>query len=210
MLRFENVQKLYGNFLALDIPSFTINNGLVWLKGENGSGKTTLLKMIAGLHPFKGTILLNDNLTIKNQRQQFLSLVNYAEAEPLYPSFLTTRDLVKLYCHAKKGDIQHTQRLLQQLHIYDDYKKPLGAYSSGMIKKLSLALAFTGNPQLILLDEPLITIDADAVNVICAVIQQHVEKGVSFIITSHQAVEQYQLPFNQVLLVANRTIININ
>jgi len=210
MLRFENVQKLYGNFLALDIPSFTINNGLVWLKGENGSGKTTLLKMIAGLHPFKGTILLNDNLTIKNQRQQFLSLVNYAEAEPLYPSFLTARDLVKLYCHAKKGDIQHTQRLLQQLHIYDDYKKPLGAYSSGMIKKLSLALAFTGNPQLILLDEPLITIDADAVNVICAVIQQHVEKGVSFIITSHQAVEQYQLPFNQVLLVANRTIININ
>ena len=210
MLRFENVQKLYGNFLALDIPSFTINNGLVWLKGENGSGKTTLLKMIAGLHPFKGTILLNDNLPIKNQRQQFLSLVNYAEAEPLYPSFLTARDLVKLYCHAKKGDIQHTQRLLQQLHIYDDYKKPLGAYSSGMIKKLSLALAFTGNPQLILLDEPLITIDADAVNVICAVIQQHVEKGVSFIITSHQAVEQYQLPFNQVLLVANRTIININ
>ena len=176
MLRFENVQKLYGNFLALDIPSFTINNGLVWLKGENGSGKTTLLKMIAGLHPFKGTILLNDNLTIKNQRQQFLSLVNYAEAEPLYPSFLTARDLVKLYCHAKKGDIQHTQRLLQQLHIYDDYKKPLGAYSSGMIKKLSLALAFTGNPQLILLDEPLITIDADAVNVICAVIQQHAFK----------------------------------
>lgn len=210
MLRFENVQKLYGNFLALDIPSFTINNGLAWLKGENGSGKTTLLKMIAGLHPFKGTILLNDNLTIKKERQQFLSFVNYAEAEPLYPSFLTAEDLVKLYCQAKKGDIQQTLQLLQQLHIYNDYKKPLGAYSSGMIKKLSLALAFTGSPQLILLDEPLITIDADAMNVICAVIQQHVEKGISFIITSHQAVEQYQLPFNQTLLAANRTIINTN
>jgi len=210
MLRFENVQKLYGSFLALDIPSFTINKGLTWLKGENGSGKTTLLKMIAGLHPFKGSIILNDNLTIKKQRQQFLSLVNYAEAEPLYPSFLTAQDLVKLYCHAKKGDIQQTQQLLQQLHIYDAYKKPLGAYSSGMIKKLSLALAFTGNPQLILLDEPLITIDVDAVNIICSIIQRMEEQNVSFIITSHQSVEQHQLSFNQTLLAADRTVVNIS
>ena len=79
-----------------------------------------------------------------------------------------------------------------------------------MIKKLSLALAFTGNPQLILLDEPLITIDVDAVNIICSMIQGMVEQNISFIITSHQSVEQHQLSFNQTLLAADRTVVNIS
>ncbi|GEO10651.1 ABC transporter ATP-binding protein [Segetibacter aerophilus] len=205
MLRLTNVQKYYGGFLAIDIPSLFIEEGLWWVQGENGSGKTTFLKMIAGLHPFNGTISLN-NLTITKQRQQFVKLVNYAEAEPLYPSFLTARDLVELYCQTKGGDILFAQELLKQLHVFDAYTQSIGTYSSGMIKKVSLALAFIGQPKIILLDEPLITIDASAVNAICTMINDSYKKGVSFIITSHQAVRSEQLGFTGKLLVENRTI----
>jgi ABC-2 type transport system ATP-binding protein len=169
MLQFDTVQKNYGSFLALDIPFLTIPRGVHWLQGENGSGKTSFLKMVGGLHPFTGDISLDDN-NIKKNRVSFLQKVNYAEAEPLYPSFLTGRDLVKLYCETKNANEQQALGLLDQLHIANVYNKPLGTYSSGMLKKLSLVLAFTGNPTWILLDEPLITLDINSVETICSLI----------------------------------------
>ncbi len=97
------------------------------------------------------------------------------------PGFLTAKELVKLFCYAKKGSIATIEFLLHQLHIYDVYKKPIATYSSGMIKKLSLALAFTGTPQWILLDEPLITADQNSVDTICSIINEKTSKRKSFI-----------------------------
>lgn len=209
MLHFSEVQKQYGAYTALHINSFTINSGIVWLQGENGSGKTTLLKLIAGLLPFTGDITLNNTYSLKRQRRQFVQLINYAETEPLYPPFLTGRELVKLYCHAKKGSITKTEQLLQQLNIYDAYKKPLGTYSSGMIKKLSIALAFIGCPAWILLDEPLATVDVHSVQTVCNLIQSRHNAGASFLITSHQAFFSGSLFFTTALLAEGQTIKNI-
>ncbi len=206
MLQFDTVQKHYGNFLALDIPSLTVADGVYWLKGENGSGKTSFLKMIGGLHPFTGDISLS-GASIKKNRVSFLQKVNYAEAEPLYPSFLSGKYLVKLYCQTKKTDEKQSLELLEQLHIADAYTKPLGTYSSGMLKKLSLVLAFTGNPKWILLDEPLITIDTSAVPVISSLINSsRSQKGISFIITSHQPFQDNTLQLTGTMTAANQTI----
>jgi ABC-2 type transport system ATP-binding protein len=207
MLQFNAVQKLYGDFLAMDLPSLSIPRGVYWLKGENGSGKTSFLKMIGGLHPFNGDILL-DGTSIKKNRVSFLQKVNYAEADPLYPQFLTGRDMVQFYCKAKNADEKNAIRLLEQLHIMDAYKKPVGTYSSGMLKKLSLVLAFTGEAQWILLDEPLITVDAEAVAFTCALINAlHTEKETSFIITSHQPFQHNALMPTRPMLAANKTIV---
>jgi ABC-2 type transport system ATP-binding protein len=204
MLQFEQTEKYYGNHLALQIPSLQLENGLYWLKGENGSGKTTMMKMAAGLHPFKGDILL-DGISIKKQRNIFLGYVNYGEAEPIYPSFLTAQDLVELYCTTKKSDVKETIEHLKDLHIYDAYQNAIGSYSSGMLKKLSIALALIGKPKWILLDEPLITIDIAAVSLICKWIKTlHSEKGVSFIISSHQSF-QNDIPFSGIIEVQNKT-----
>ena len=207
MLQFNSVQKHYGSFLALDLPSLSLNEGVYWLQGENGSGKSTFLKMIGGLHPFEGNILL-DNCSIKKNRVSFLQQVNFAEAETLYPLFLTAKELVQLYCYTKNSTEQKALNLLEQLHIIDAYQKPVGSYSSGMLKKLSIALAFIGHPKWILLDEPLITVDAEAVAVICSwVNQMHKDEGISFIITSHQPFQEGQLHITQTLSAANQTII---
>lgn len=209
MLHVENVQKQYGAYTALSIDNLAIENGIVWLQGENGSGKTTFFKMIAGLLPFNGNITINNTYSIKKQRQQFVRLVNYGETEPLYPDFLTAKELVKLYCHAKGGSIQQAEELLQQLHVFDAYKKPVATYSSGMVKKLSIALAFIGNPAWILLDEPLVTADVASVDIICNLIQQWHKLGVSFLITSHQAFYAGQLQFTSALAAAGQTITTI-
>ena len=205
MLYFEKVQKHYGSFAALDIPSLGLDKGLWWLQGENGSGKTTFMKMIAGLHPFKGDILL-EGYNINKGRQQFIKQISYSEAEPLYPLFLTAKDLITLYCKTKCGSMVDAEEHLRQLHVFDAYTQKLGTYSSGMIKKLSLALAFIGSPKVILLDEPLITIDAAAIETICTIIRGRLEEGVSFIITSHQSIPAQQLTFTGTLKAENRTI----
>ena len=206
MLTFTNVQKYYGGFLAIDIPTLSLEEGLWWVRGANGTGKTTFLKMIGGLLPFTGSIILNNDCDIRRQRQQFVKLVNYAEAEPLFPPFLTAADLVELYCETKKGDIQYARELLKQLQVYDAYKKQIGTYSSGMVKKVSLVLAFIGEPKLILLDEPLITLDFQAVNTVCSIINDCYQNGVSFIISSHQTLHDNQLFFTGDLLAEKRTV----
>ncbi len=207
MLQLEKLQKKYGSFTALDIDSFVIDDGIVWLQGENGSGKTTLLKTIAGLLPFKGDIVFNKQYSLSKQRQQFLQLVNYGETEPLYPGFLTGKELVKLYCHAKRGSIQQSEELLRRLHVFEAYHKPVATYSSGMVKKLSLVLAFTGSPKWILLDEPLVAVDAASVETVCDIIKhKHAQEGVSFLITSHQAFYAGQLAFTASLLATAHTI----
>lgn len=206
MLLLENIKKYYGGFLALEISSLVVGKGLWWLKGENGSGKTTFLKMIAGLHPFSGNIVLENKLSLRKQRQQYVRSVNYAEAEPLYPTFLTAKDLVHLFCYTKGGKVDEAGDMLKRLHVYDAYNEPLGSYSSGMIKKVSLTLAFVGKPKIILLDEPLITIDVKAIEAICDMIKEKSREGVSFIISTHQAIHANQLNFTETLYAENRTI----
>lgn len=207
MLQFNTVQKFYGDFLAMDIPSLSIPSGVYWLKGENGSGKTSFLKMIGGLHPFNGDILL-DGTSIKRNRVSFLQKVNYAEAEPLYPQFLSGKDMVNLYCKTKKAAEKDALQLLEQLHILDACQRPVGTYSSGMLKKLSLVLAFIGNAEWILLDEPLITVDKEAVAVICKLINDlHTERNTSFIITSHQPFQHDALMPTIPMIAANKTIL---
>lgn len=209
MLRLEQIKKAYSTTTALAVPLLLLPDGIILLQGGNGSGKTTLLKIVAGLLPFEGDVIINNKSSLKKQRQEYIPHINYAEAEPLYPGFLTAKELVKLYCYAKKGSIKQIELLLEQLNIADVYKKPVSTYSSGMIKKLSLALAFAGSPAWILLDEPLITIDKNAVETMCSIIHdKHNADGISFLITSHQHFANSNLSFTKQLLVKDHTIIN--
>lgn len=188
MLQLQNYKKHYGSFLVLQIPELILEKGIYWFKGVNGAGKTTLLKSIAGLIPFDGEISVND-LSIRSQRRGYLKIVNYAEAEPFYPSFLTGKDLVDFYLKAKGGLLQPVKEMISAFGMSSYLKNQVGTYSSGMAKKLSLLLAFIGQPKLILLDEPFITLDVEAVTFL----HQHIEvlyrSGVSFCISSHQQLQ---------------------
>lgn len=206
MIQFNNFLKQYGDYKVLDIASMQIANGIYWLKGINGSGKSTLLRCLAGLIPFEGTININD-INIQQHKQLHRQMVNYSEAEPLYPDFLNGEELIRFYVAAKAGDINQCMQHATLLQLNNALHKPTGAYSSGMLKKLSLLLSFTGKPKWILLDEPLITLDVDAVQIILQLIEQAHQGGISFIITSHQdvAFSNHNLPL-QTRYIKNNTI----
>lgn len=205
MLRFDNFQKSYGNYPALSVPDFTINAGIYWIKGVNGSGKSTLLKSIAGVLSFNGDILL-DNLSIKKQPVEYRKLVNFAEAEPLFPEFLTGRELIDLFASAKNAPAGQEKSYLESMDMGGYISRLVSTYSSGMLKKLSLLLAFMGTPQFILLDEPLITIDAAALTVLYQwIANHHKQYGTSFLLSSHQILDAEVLPAH-VLHIENQTL----
>lgn len=186
MIAFEKFEKSYGSKLIVK-ADVQLDENFYWLKGGNGVGKSTLLKSVAGLIPYSGHILLN-GLDIRNSRVAYRNAVSYAEAEPLYAEFLTGHDLIAFYRDCRNGDAQQAEMLIETMQVGSYLHQKTGTYSSGMLKKLSLVLAFIGSPQLIMLDEPFITIDTNGLQQLGVLVKQALENNVTVWITSHQQV----------------------
>ena len=204
MLELKALKKSYNSHLILDIEQLDLTEGMYWMQCKNGSGKTTLMKILAGIIPFEGSVELNSVNLIKDPiayRRQ----INYAEAEPLYPSFLTGKELVKFVQSARKDSDLHIEALIDIWGIRDFLNDRIETYSSGMIKKLSLAMAFIGNTRLILLDEPLITLEDAALPILFKLMSDRAKDGASFLFTSHQAFPESELSLIGKIMIENQT-----
>lgn len=208
MLQLTHVKKTYNRHLVLDIPFLQLHSGIYWVKGPNGSGKTTLFKMVAGLLPFEGDILFK-NTSLRRQPLVYRRMVSWAEAEPLYPAFLTGMEIISLYRDIRKVPQKEVEGLIDVFAVKAYVDSPIGTYSAGMTKKLSLMLAFLGDPPLIVLDEPLITLDAEALSSVCALIGDKCKDPEKlFLMSSHQEADTRLLPPGEELFVNNQTIFN--
>lgn len=205
MIQFDRFAKQYGTATILQIDALTLPAGIYWVKGANGSGKSTLLRSVAGVLHFRGDIAWN-NLLLKKDTVSYRQVVNFAEAEPLFPEFLTGMEMIDLFRAAKAGAPRQEEYYIEDMHMQTYIHQPIGTYSSGMLKKLSLVLAFLGTPHLILLDEPAITLDVQALGVLNRwIIRQHTRQGTTFLISSHQPLAMEGLPLQQ-LLVEHHTV----
>ncbi len=204
MIKIRNLKKSYTANLILEISDLTLADGLFWVKGLNGSGKSTLLKIIAGIIPFEGDVEIN-SINLHKNPTEYRRLVNYVEAEPLYPPFLAGSNLISFFNKTRDGTKAESDKLISQFGISSFIKNPIGTYSSGMIKKLSLVLAFIGSPAYILLDEPLVTIDKESVPILFELIKEFSGKKVNFLFTSHQAFDLTDLVISE-LEVKNQQV----
>lgn len=210
MLTIRNYHKAYNGHTILRLDDFTIASGIYWLRGHNGSGKSTFLKTVAGIISFEGDIGLGNQLTLKKQPTAYRSAVNFAEAEPVFPDFLTGIELIQLFKSAKNAPARQEELYVESMGMTSYLPDRISTYSSGMLKKLSLVLAFLGRPACILLDEPLTTLDADSLPILYAWIAgQHQQAGTTFLLSSHQAFEGELLPNVREILVAQATLQHI-
>lgn len=184
-----------------------IDPGIYWVKGVNGSGKSTLLKTIAGILYFDGDILLNKNISLKNNPTSYRKLVNFAEAEPIFPSFLTGKEMIKLFASAKNASVGQECYYIESMRMEHYVNEPLSSYSSGMLKKLSLVLAFLGKPEIILLDEPLITLDKESLPILYKwIAEKYTTQNTNFLLSSHQPLTHESLPGIKEILVEQKTL----
>jgi ABC-2 type transport system ATP-binding protein len=210
MLELYQVQKSYGGQKILDIPDLQLSAGIYWLQGANGSGKTTLLRLLAGLLPFKGDVRVN-NHSLRQTPVAYRRTISWADAEPLYPGFLSGDDLISFYRKVQQPPPGQVDELIGHFGIKSWLSSRAETWSSGMTKKLSLVLAFIGQPSLILLDEPLITLDQDSTECLIELIADYqCLYNTSYFFSSHQAIPDVLRQKTQFLELKEHSIQMVN
>jgi len=207
LLEIRNLVKEYGEISILDIPSFSIAKGFYLIQGENGAGKTTFLKILAGILPYRGDIILAPIGSEKLNRIAYRKAVNFAEAEPIYPDFLTGNDLLSFFERAK-GPNFRSRELSNALGVPEYSGKTLKTYSSGMLKKLSLVLSWFGNPRLLLLDESLITLDKESIAIFLELLIKWFKEDEHLLIlfSTHQVINFDESILSGIFKVENKTL----
>lgn len=205
MLSLTNISKKYGSYEVLNFSGWKVENGIHWLKGGNGTGKSTLFRIISGQTPFNGNVELNE-ISLKKQPILYRSKISFAEAEPQYPLFIKGKELIGFYQEIRKAKNNEVEYLADYFEMTAFLNNKIGGYSSGMLKKLSLICAFLGSPDLYILDEPLITIDADSSDKLYHLIKTKALEGKSFLLSSHQEINRDKLPLNTVSQIIDKQI----
>jgi len=186
MLQIPTLIKSYGKVNILQIQNVKISQGLYWIQGANGAGKSTLFKAIAGIISFEGKCSI-DGISIK-------------EAPVEYRRVGKARD-------ASKEQISNLQEKLGT-KLYEN--QPLKTYSSGMLKKMGLLLAFLGKPSIILLDEPFTAIDHQSVDNLIDLIKTYRDShSTTFLVTSHIDSGHYHLAFDKVFKIEDKKLSEI-
>ena len=210
MLRIRNFSKSFSEDLIVSVPSLELDAGAYWIKGENGVGKTTLFKSLAGLITCEGQIGFTDGISLQETPTRYRARVNYVEAEPLYPGFLTSKDLIRFVSKARKSSLEQQDALAEKFGINSYINKPCSTYSSGMLKKLSLTLAFLGTPKLILLDEPLITLDEAAQKTMVSLLNRYIREYQAIVLlSSHQLLDNKEIHIKQSFCISNKLLTSL-
>lgn len=161
ILRTLNLTKKYKNFSAIDNLSFSLQQGNIYgLIGQNGAGKTTLLKMICGLTvPTSGELELFGQTSEDGLRHARSRIGCMIESPSFFPYLSAAENLE--YYQIQKGISRaaHVHDVLNFVGLAGTGVKKFKNFSMGMKQRLGLALAIMGNPDLIILDEPINGLD---------------------------------------------------
>ena len=176
--------------LAVDHLSFEVAAGEFYaLLGPNGAGKTTTLRMVAGLlAPDTGTIEVG-GFDLARSPRDAKRIVAYVPDEPMLYDKLTPLEYLELI--AALWDIapgiarSESTRLLEILGLMPHALQRCETFSRGMRQKLVLAGALVRSPRLLILDEPLTGLDAEAARLAKNLLNEHVARGGSVILTTH-------------------------
>lgn len=186
MIIASNVSKNFGKLKALDNVSVTCNKGeCIALIGPNGSGKTTLIKSILGMVvcnsgfiTFNGKNILHD--------WQYRSHIGYMPQIGRYPENMTIGQILDMMkdIRGKKNETLD-EDLIQQFKLNELLSKRMRTLSGGTRQKVSAALAFLFNPDVLILDEPTAGLDPVAAEILKEKIIAEKTKGKLVLITSH-------------------------
>lgn len=185
ILSTDGLTKTFKNKVAVDNVSINIRKGSIYgLIGMNGAGKTTIMKMISGLiKPTKGSFKYSG---IGDDKFAFSRIGALIEAPAIHPS-LSAFDNLKIKCLAYGiNDKNYIEEKLKLVGLGDVGKKKAGRFSLGMKQRLGIALALVGEPDILLLDEPINGLDPQGiVEIREMLIKLNKDSGVTILISSH-------------------------
>jgi len=181
IIRAKHLTKRFGHVTALDSVSVEIGGGVTLILGPNGGGKSTFLNLCAGTYrPTAGTVRVfgGDPWTDEEVRARF----GVSFDPPALPRHRTGREWLEFLAEIRGGSISEVAEAFSLGGFID---RRISTYSAGMAKRLSIASAFIGEPELVLLDEPLANLDFDAIPEIAGLLRRFASEGLSLVVVSH-------------------------
>ena len=184
MIRIENINKRFKKLHALNRINAHFNKGqVISLIGPNGSGKTTLIKSILGLvKPDSGQIFFNDELI--SETVEYRKNIGYMPQIGRYPDNMKIGQLFKMIKNIR-SEKEWDEELFFRFKLDTISDKSMKALSGGTRQKVSAALAFLFNPEVLILDEPTAGLDPLSSEVLKEKILSEKQKGKLILITSH-------------------------
>lgn len=186
MIQTQNLTKTYGKYAAVNDVSLTVEKGDIYgLIGKNGAGKSTLFKVLMGLSdPNGGSITIMGGSSRKglNEGRKHVGFMIGTN----FFAYLSAYDNLE-YFRKLKGivDKNEINRVLKMVDLHG-VKKPFKTFSMGMKQRLGIANALMGNPDVVILDEPVNGLDPQGIADFRKLIQRlNREYGITFIVSSH-------------------------
>ncbi|MGD0978971.1 MAG: ABC transporter ATP-binding protein [Candidatus Bathyarchaeia archaeon] len=179
----------YGTFVAVENLSFTVNNGEIFgLLGPNGAGKTSTIKVLVGvLTPHAGSVKIYDT-PISNEVAA-KSQVGYVPEEVVLIDSLTPREFFEFVSSIRRLEASVTnprlERFVTAFELKHYFDTPIAALSMGNKQKVAIVAALLHDPKLLILDEPLVGLDARSSKILKELITFHAKKGGAVIFSTH-------------------------
>jgi len=212
-LTMSGLHKQFGGTVAVDHVDLIVPQGSFFgLVGPNGAGKTTLLSMAVGLlRPDRGTSAVLD-ADIWRQPNEAKARLGVLPDNLAMPERLTGREVLTFIGQLRGLDrdlvAARTQELLETMELMKAESTLIIDYSTGMRKKIGLALALLHNPRVLVLDEPFEAIDPVSAVTLKALLQRFVARGGSVVLSSHVMALVEQLCDTVAVMTAGQVIIS--
>lgn len=193
MLKVTDVCKNYGKHEVLNKMSFSVPKGSIYgLVGRNGAGKTTIMRIISGLQkPTSGKVEYGFD------HKGYGKIGALVELPSIYSSKSARENLIYQYINLGLKIDDSVDELLKLVSLDNTGKKKAGRFSLGMRQRLGIAMAMAGNPEMLILDEPINGLDPQGIIEIRDLLQRlNREKGITIIISSHILTELSKLATN--------------
>lgn len=207
----QNLSKTIKKNVVIRDISMELQSGTVYgFKGINGSGKTMLMRLICGLiRPTQGEVSINGKVLGKDL--SFPESVGVFLENPAFLGAYSGFQNLKLLASIKSvADDEAIRSALSRVGLRPDDHKKYRKYSLGMKQRLGIAAAIMERPDIVILDEPTNSLDADGVNLVKSVIKDEKKRGALVIISCHDAELLQDLSDETFLLEQGRLVGHIS
>ena len=186
-LTIKNLTKTYGEKVVLQDIDFTFEEGKIYgLIGRNGAGKTTFFNCLnEDVEIDKGEVILNDDY---GQNKLKTDDIGYVISTPTVPEFLTGKEFLSFFLEINKDKLEKPKTIEEYFDLVkineEDQDKLLKEYSHGMKNKMQMLINFIAHPKVLLLDEPLTSLDV-VVQEEMKILLKNMKKGHILIFSTH-------------------------
>ncbi len=206
MIEVSNLTKVYGSVRAVDDLSFQVKPGIVTgFLGPNGAGKSTTMRMILGLDaPTAGTATINGR-RYRDLARPMTTVGALLDAKSVHPNRSAANHLRWI---AQSNGIpgSRVDEVLDLVGLSDVAGKKAGGFSLGMGQRLGLAGALLGDPEVLILDEPVNGLDPEGIRWVRGLLRALAAEGRTVLVSSHLLSEMAQTADNLIVIGRGRLV----